>query len=181
MLRFNDVPTDKNDRPLNPPRITKIQILSNPFPDLDTNKQDSIISATSSNEIKSKEKNRKSVKNINLLSFGDELEDGEDSLLTTSSEALGKWKSGHDFEIEGLESYQPPAMSSDTEANEVTRFVKPGSSAQLIAHDTHAVDDEQTNSYTETQSIKKSRQKSKDKNSSVQPNKPLTKVRSSSM
>ena len=35
MIRLNDAPTDKEDRPLEPcPKVYKTQILSNPFDDL---------------------------------------------------------------------------------------------------------------------------------------------------
>ena len=34
-MRFNDVPTDKEDRPLDPiPRITRTEVLQNPFDDI---------------------------------------------------------------------------------------------------------------------------------------------------
>ena len=153
-----------------------MQILSNPFPDLKTNKQDPITSKSSSDEILIKEKNRKSVKNVNLLSFVDELENGEDSLVATVSDTLLKCKSSHDFETEGLESYQPAFSSSEAVASEVISHFETGRSAQLIAEDSREVDKDQTISCPEIQYIKKSKHKRKVKESLVQPNNLLTKV-----
>ena len=102
-MRFNDVQTDNNDRPLDPPKITKIQILSNPFPDIEVSVKVSKISLP----IIPKFDKRKFVKNVNLLSFGDELEDGDDSDF---SENKLKSKSCHDFPNEGLENCTPPQI-----------------------------------------------------------------------
>ena len=119
-MRFNDVETDNNDRPLNPPKITKVQILSNPFPDIEVGVQVSKISLP----IVPKYDKRKFVKNVNLLSFGDELEDGNDSDLT---ENKLKSKSCHDFPNEGLENYTPPRIPdkvlNELKSNEVSSEV----------------------------------------------------------
>ena len=149
-----------------------MQILSNPFPDLETQKTDPIKNTKSSNEIQFKDKNRKSVKNINLLSFVDELEDGEDSLVPVSES-----KSCHDFENEGLESYQPLVTSFEPVTGEVASCVATGDSSQLQSEASLVEDQNKTNSHTETLFIEKSQlNKNKLKDSSVQPNKPLTKV-----
>ena len=158
-----------------------MQILSNPFPDLETQKTDPIKNTKSSNEIQFKDKNRKCVKNINLLSFVDELEDGEDSLVPVSES-----KSCHDFENEGLESYQPLVTSfepvtgevaSCVVTGEVASCVATGDSSQLQSEASLVEDQNKTNSHTETLFIEKSQlNKNKLKDSSVQPNKPLTKV-----
>ncbi|KAI6655589.1 Peptidyl-prolyl cis-trans isomerase CWC27-like [Oopsacas minuta] len=172
LLRFNDVTTDSNDRPLDPPKIIKVQILSNPFQDLEPKKQDSFISNLS-NSILPKIDTRKSVKNLNLLSFGDELEDGTDadSDQMQTSEILLQPKSSHDFISEGLESYQHPSLLNSTD--NIT-------SDEVCVDETELIPNETTNNITKEKSSTNSSEKeiingNKDNNNSVQKDKQLSK------
>lgn len=92
MLKLEEFLVDRNDKPKDPPKIVKTEILSNPFDDI-------LPRATSSSNKKSKKKEEnvdqvKGKKDFTLLSFGDEAEEEEELL---SSEFKGKSKSSHDL------------------------------------------------------------------------------------
>lgn len=94
MLKLEEFLVDRNDRPKDPPKIIKTEILSNPFDDI-------LPRNISSNNKKSRNKDEvvelvKGKKDFSLLSFGDEAEEEED-LLTSTQEFKGKSKSSHDL------------------------------------------------------------------------------------
>ena len=85
---------------MDPPKILRVEILANPFPDLELNK-DVVEGISFESEISKNEINiQKSVKNFNLLSFGEELEETFDDEVDFT-----KLKSCHDFQQEGLDIY----------------------------------------------------------------------------
>lgn len=92
MLKLEEFLVDRNDRPKDPPKIVKTEILSNPFDDI-------LPRTTRSDSKKSKEEKVDQVKgkkDFALLSFGDEAEEEEEGLLS-STEFKGKSKSSHDL------------------------------------------------------------------------------------
>ncbi|WVY89287.1 hypothetical protein V8G54_034801 [Vigna mungo] len=91
LLRLGEVETDKNDRPLDPPKILSVEVLWNPFEDIvPRTLQKSRTEARVDTE--SKEPKKKGVKKLNLLSFGEEAEEEEKELASVKQ----KIKSSHD-------------------------------------------------------------------------------------
>ncbi|KOM48751.1 hypothetical protein LR48_Vigan07g245500 [Vigna angularis] len=91
LLRLGEVETDKNDRPLDPPKILSVEVLWNPFEDivprtLQKSRTESRV------DTESKEPKKKGVKKLNLLSFGEEAEEEEKELASVKQ----KIKSSHD-------------------------------------------------------------------------------------
>ncbi|GAB4837068.1 cytochrome P450 monooxygenase 57 [Ancistrocladus abbreviatus] len=92
LLRLGDVETDKNDRPLDtPPKILSIEVLWNPFDDIAPRVVSKKLSQAST-DAEHRDTKKKSVKKLNLLSFGEEAEDEEKEL----AEVKQKIKSSHD-------------------------------------------------------------------------------------
>lgn len=91
MLKLEEFLVDRNDRPKDPPKIVKTEILSNPFDDI-------LPRTTRSDSKKSKKEENvdqvKGKKDFALLSFGDEAEEED---LLSSTEFKGKSKSSHDL------------------------------------------------------------------------------------
>jgi peptidyl-prolyl cis-trans isomerase SDCCAG10 len=83
-LSIGDIETDKNDRPLNPPKFLSAEVLWNPFDDIVPR---TIKKATTIDNVASKKKTRKATKNLNLLSFGDE----EEESMKTSKKSKYRW------------------------------------------------------------------------------------------
>ncbi|KAJ3671140.1 hypothetical protein LUZ60_008566 [Juncus effusus] len=76
LLRLGEVETDKDDRPLDPPpKILSVEVLWNPFEDIIPRRKPQLESKTEKEE--KKKENKKGVKNINVLSFGEEVEEDE--------------------------------------------------------------------------------------------------------
>ncbi|CAM9249133.1 unnamed protein product [Choristocarpus tenellus] len=94
-LRMGDVETDKDDRPLEPPRLTSVEVLLNPFDDIIPRNLGLVgkgIPGESAGVAKSKKK-RKGKKDFKLLSFGEEAEEEEEEL---SGSGGGGVTSAHD-------------------------------------------------------------------------------------
>lgn len=96
-LRMGDVDTDKDDRPLDPPRLVSVEVLSNPFDDitprnLTASGAGSEAAAAAAEKKKSKRKGKKDFK---LLSFGEEADQEEKELEARPSSVRGI-KSAHD-------------------------------------------------------------------------------------
>ncbi|CAN8229612.1 unnamed protein product [Cochlearia groenlandica] len=90
LLRLGEVDTSKDDRPLDPaPRILSVEVLWNPFEDIVPR----VLSKTSQEPVaENKEPQKKPVKKLNLLSFGEEAEEEEKELAVVKQ----KIKSSHD-------------------------------------------------------------------------------------
>ncbi|OMO66985.1 hypothetical protein CCACVL1_20885 [Corchorus capsularis] len=92
LLRIGEVDTDQDDRPLDPPpRIKSVEVLWNPFEDIVLRVASKPLIQPPS-EAERKEKKQKPVKKLNLLSFGEEVEEEEKELATVKQ----KIKSSHD-------------------------------------------------------------------------------------
>ncbi|KAL6008087.1 cytochrome P450 monooxygenase 57 [Asimina triloba] len=93
LLRLGDIETDKNDRPLDPPpKIISVEVLWNPFDDIILRKAPEKSVPYSAADTKLKDQQRKAVKKLNLLSFGEEAEEEEKQLAAVKE----KIKSSHD-------------------------------------------------------------------------------------
>lgn len=95
---MGDVDTDKDDRPLDPPRLISVEVLSNPFDDIvprnlaASGATGSEAAAAAAQKKKSKKKGKKDFK---LLSFGEEADQEERELEARPSNVRGV-KSAHD-------------------------------------------------------------------------------------
>jgi peptidyl-prolyl cis-trans isomerase SDCCAG10 len=112
LVQFNEIPTDMEDRPLDPiPRITRTEVLQNPFDDIVPRGGSRGSLERKTEEIKSQ---CRATKNFNLLSFGEEAEEEEEEANQSSKEL--KIRSSHDVLKEDTKlSSQPavdPAVSS---------------------------------------------------------------------
>lgn len=108
MIRMADIETDKDDRPEDPPKIFKTEILYNPFDDIEPRKK----KKEEGEEKEHKEKkNKKAPKNFKLLSFGEEAE--EDEVESTEISKTMAIQSSHDL-------LKDPKLSSES-ALELTK------------------------------------------------------------
>ncbi|XP_065838064.1 spliceosome-associated protein CWC27 homolog isoform X2 [Oscarella lobularis] len=114
MLRLADREIGENDRPLEPPRIIKTEILANPFDDIVPRETSSLATATASDEFVKQSKS-KATKNFSLLSFGDEAE--EDDEESTALSTVQKIKSSHDVLTDDPKLSAEPAVD-DTNLHE---------------------------------------------------------------
>ena len=108
MIKLDELQVDKNDKPLNPPKIIRTEILSNPFDDilprdLGKNKKNR------ESEKDEKAASSAAKKDFKLLSFGDEAEEEEEivSQVTTTGS-----KSSHDLTDDPNLSSVPAVESS---------------------------------------------------------------------
>ncbi|KAJ3109447.1 Peptidyl-prolyl isomerase cwc27 [Phlyctochytrium planicorne] len=90
VLSMGELETEKNDRPLNPPKIISADILANPFDDIiprttPEERAEKAAKEAEERERKSKPKAVKGKKNMSLLSFGDEPEDEGPAVRIKSS------------------------------------------------------------------------------------------------
>ncbi|KAJ4797243.1 Peptidyl-prolyl cis-trans isomerase CWC27 [Rhynchospora pubera] len=74
LLRLGEVDTDKDDRPLVPPKILSVEVLWNPFDDIVARQKPQLPSKT---DTEVKQEKKKAVKQLNVLSFGEEVEEEE--------------------------------------------------------------------------------------------------------
>ncbi|ONK55078.1 uncharacterized protein A4U43_UnF7820 [Asparagus officinalis] len=93
LLRLGDVETDNDDRPLDPPpKILSVEVLWNPFDDIVPRRvAEKPVSQTTIDATK-KDQKQKAVKKLSVLSFGEEVEEGEKEAATMND----KIKSIHD-------------------------------------------------------------------------------------
>ena len=98
---MGDVDTDKDDRPLEPPRLKSVEVLLNPFDDIvPRNLSGSAAAAaaeaenTAAEEAKKKRRKKQAKKDLKLLSFGEEA-DQEEKELEARPSGRGI-KSAHD-------------------------------------------------------------------------------------
>ncbi|XP_062159362.1 peptidyl-prolyl cis-trans isomerase CYP57 [Alnus glutinosa] len=91
LTRLGEIEADKNDRPLDPPKIISVEVLWNPFDDIVPRAtQKALIKSTTDTD--KKDTKTKAVKKLNLLSFGEEAEEEEKELVAVKQ----KIKSSHD-------------------------------------------------------------------------------------
>ncbi|PNF14301.1 Peptidyl-prolyl cis-trans isomerase CWC27-like protein [Cryptotermes secundus] len=94
MLKLEDVLVDKEEKPLYPQKIIKVEILYNPFPDIVPRTRPE---AREDKVGKSKKEKKAGVKNFKLLSFGEEAEEDEEESSVASRKYSGRSKSTHDI------------------------------------------------------------------------------------
>ncbi|XP_059454575.1 peptidyl-prolyl cis-trans isomerase CYP57 [Corylus avellana] len=91
LTRLGEIEADKDDRPLDPPKINSVEVLWNPFDDiLPRAPPKALIKSTTDTD--KKDTKIKAVKKLNLLSFGEEAEEEEKELVAVKQ----KIKSSHD-------------------------------------------------------------------------------------
>ncbi|KAJ3328292.1 Peptidyl-prolyl isomerase cwc27 [Blyttiomyces sp. JEL0837] len=103
LLKMGELETDDNEKPAYPPRIKSVQILSNPFDDIEprTTPEEKAAKAAMEKLKEQKEsevKKPKGKKNFNLLSFGDEAAEEDASVKKMGK----KIKSSHDLVDDGI-------------------------------------------------------------------------------
>jgi peptidyl-prolyl cis-trans isomerase SDCCAG10 len=75
LLRMGDLDVDANDRPHDPPRLESVEVLTNPFDDVESRAGKSgVAAAAAETEATKRKKSRKKVNDRSLLSFGDDEE-----------------------------------------------------------------------------------------------------------
>lgn len=92
MLKLEENLVDADDRPLDPHKIIRAEILNSPFPDI-------VPRVVPKKEKAKEEKKVKAVgvKNYKLLSFGEEAEEDEEESIMVSKQYSGRSKSTHDI------------------------------------------------------------------------------------
>lgn len=95
LLRLGDVETDKDDRPVDPPpKILSVEVLWNPFDDIVPRQVVGKSATLPKIDEEIRDQKQKAVKKLNVLSFGDEVEEDEKEAETAN--VNGKIKSIHD-------------------------------------------------------------------------------------
>ncbi|KAG6556057.1 hypothetical protein Mapa_001998 [Marchantia paleacea] len=94
LIKIGEVETDKEDRPLDPPKILSVEVLWNPFDDIVPRNLRKTAEVQEAAEAASKQKKgRKVKKELNLLSFGEEAEEEEQQLAAVKEKKI---RSSHD-------------------------------------------------------------------------------------
>lgn len=100
-LRMGDIETDKDDRPLEPPRLISVEVLLNPFDDivprdLSGRGVEAAAAAVAAAEAEAKKKRRKKQgkKDFKLLSFGEEADQEEKELDALVADGGGSKSAG---------------------------------------------------------------------------------------
>jgi len=101
LLRFNELETGEDDRPIDPPILQRADVLLNPFDDIKprvnrdaaTIAAETLFSQKASKEAEDRKK-RKGAKNFSLISFGDEAE--EEDAAEIEAAATLRISSAHD-------------------------------------------------------------------------------------
>uniref|UniRef100_A0A453EYY5 PPIase cyclophilin-type domain-containing protein n=1 Tax=Aegilops tauschii subsp. strangulata TaxID=200361 RepID=A0A453EYY5_AEGTS len=91
LLALADIETDKDDRPVYPQKILSVEVLWNPFDDIVPRQLKKIQPAPKADAERKPEK--KAVKQLNVLSFGDEVEEEENEAASFVNDKI---KSIHD-------------------------------------------------------------------------------------
>ena len=99
---MGDIETDKDDRPLEPPRLISVEVLLNPFDDIvprnlggEGSAAEAEAAAAAAAEAKKKRRKKQGKKDFKLLSFGDEANQEEKELEAQPASSRGV-KSAHD-------------------------------------------------------------------------------------
>ncbi|XP_004486160.1 peptidyl-prolyl cis-trans isomerase CYP57 [Cicer arietinum] len=116
LLRLGEAETDKSDRPLDPaPRILSVEVLWNPFEDIvPRTLQKSQTKATRDTD--GKDAKKKGVKNLNLLSFGEETEEEEKELALVKKKIVSSHDVLNDPRLLRDENLNNELSSSDSKA-----------------------------------------------------------------
>lgn len=110
LVRLNEVEVDKNDRPVDPPRILRAELTWDPFGDLEPRFQAPSLPISSKKDEKHR---REAIKNKRVLSFGGDDEDEEDDdEAKPPPKTGGKVSSVHDAPKDSKSSREAKAVSS---------------------------------------------------------------------
>lgn len=141
MIKLGEVPTDHEDKPLNPLKIIRTKILNNPFTDIVPR---SIKTKGTAEKIASNETSCKATKNFSLLSFGEEAEEDEQEVSKATETLRHKGKSSHD-------------LLNDAKLSSVPAVEIPNDGKKRKALETKSDEEEGTNvnaNHTETEASK---------------------------
>jgi peptidyl-prolyl cis-trans isomerase SDCCAG10 len=144
LMKFNELETKEDDRPVDPPVLLRAEVLLNPFDDIKPRVSREAKEAAKAEEAKKKEaekKNtRKGAKNFKLISFGDEAE--EEEAAEVEAAATMKIKSAHDL-LEDEKLSKEAAVEVDlAKVREAMKAAKGGRSAS--AREVEALGDDDT-------------------------------------
>jgi peptidyl-prolyl cis-trans isomerase SDCCAG10 len=112
VLTMAELPVDGNDRPEDPPRIKRVQVLNAYFTDIIPR---TTASAAPVHVVKKKERKVKAVKNFKLMSFGDEAEEEEIGTIA-AAQKMGKIVSSHDAGVDRKLRPESAVLPTEVEA-----------------------------------------------------------------
>mmetsp|Transcript_42198 Transcript_42198/g.94888 ORF Transcript_42198/g.94888 Transcript_42198/m.94888 type:complete len:505 (-) Transcript_42198:54-1568(-) len=113
LVRLSEVEVDKNDRPRDPPRILRTEVVWDPFGDLDPRFKPK--AAPMADQSSEKDKRRDTIKNRNVLSFGGGV-DSDDDAEGDPDAGFGKVRSAHDV-LEDPRLLKESAYDANAKAN----------------------------------------------------------------
>eukprot|EP00002_Diphylleia_rotans_P007445 TRINITY_DN1699_c0_g1_i2.p1 TRINITY_DN1699_c0_g1~~TRINITY_DN1699_c0_g1_i2.p1 ORF type:complete len:243 (+),score=64.21 TRINITY_DN1699_c0_g1_i2:76-804(+) len=91
LIKANSLATDKNDRPLYPPKLLYTEVIWNPFDDIEPR----VLPSKKQDKVADQKPAANRIKNKNLLSFGDEVgDDEEESVYIKKQTPADKPRSG---------------------------------------------------------------------------------------
>lgn len=115
LTRLSEIETDKDDRPLDPPKILSVEVLWNPFDDIVPRALSKPLVESAADSDK-KDTKKKAVKKLNLLSFGEEAEEEEKELAAVKR----KIKSSHDV-LDDPRLLKEDVPSSELDSSDVKK------------------------------------------------------------
>ncbi|CAM9717743.1 unnamed protein product, partial [Ectocarpus sp. 13 AM-2016] len=137
-LRMGDIDTDKDDRPLEPPRLISVEVLLNPFDDIvprDLSGRGgeaaaAAAAAAAEAEVKKKRRKKQGKKDFKLLSFGEEADQEEKELNALVASGGGGGGGANKSAGRGIKSahdaLDDEKLSKDAAYDEATARVKNG-------------------------------------------------------
>ncbi|GAB4822798.1 hypothetical protein N2152v2_009844 [Parachlorella kessleri] len=128
LMRFNELEVDDNDRPMDPPRVVRADVLWNPFDDIkprvDRDAKEAAVEVEKAQQAQREKKERKAAKNFKLISFGEEAEEEEAAAGAAAAGAGAKIRSAHDV-LEDERLSKEAALQVDLEkVREAVRAAK---------------------------------------------------------
>ena len=146
LMKCNEFETDEHDRPVYPPRLISAEVLADPFDDIVVRATVRRGLAGSGNngandgaKNKKKKKKRKAVKNMSLLSFGEEAVEEEATLKAILPEVV-KVKSSFDLDNVGSRGSGGGSNKSDASAATQQPRNMAGKETETLASTTEVVE-----------------------------------------
>lgn len=158
MIKFEELDVDKNDKPANPPKIIRTEILSNPFDDILP--RDLGRKRKSEDEKNEKQSSAAAKKDFKLLSFGDEAEEEEELVSQVTSKGS---KSSHDLTDDpNLSSV--PAVEPSSSSKRSSELEKEKNKKKKKSHHSSETESESSSKETNKEKEKESESTSEDSN-----------------
>lgn len=121
MIKFDELQVDQNDKPFDPPKIIRTEILSNPFDDIlprDSGRK----KKKDQDKINEQQSTATAKKDFKLLSFGDEAEEEEEVVNQVTERGVSK--SSHDLTNDPKLS-SIPAVEVSSSTTTIESFKRP--------------------------------------------------------